>query len=140
MKQRVHMYLCCKVVFDVVSTVTLDCILISKMKLIYTLVWGSQVHYAKAGAEVHKCGPSNSVDYYDWLHWVNTSAVESVNSFLKGFRSLGWYSGLDNFMIILPLLLDAYDASLRRVNDAKLFVAIAAGVWTTAIRGVLLRG
>jgi hypothetical protein len=97
-------------------------------------------YYAKAGAEVHKCGPSNSANSYDCLRWVNTSAVESVNSFLKGFRSLGWYSGLDNFMVILPLLLDAYNANLGRVNDAKLFVAIAAGLWNTAIRGILLRG
>lgn len=97
-------------------------------------------HYSKAGAEVHKCAPSNSVDYYDALHWGNTSAVESVNSFLKGFRSLGWYSGLESFMVILPLLLDAYNASLKRVDDAKLCVAIAAGVWAAAIRRALLQG
>jgi hypothetical protein len=103
-------------------------------------VWACRFHYAKAGAEVHKCGLSNFADSYDLLGRINTSAVESVNSFLKGFRSLGWYSGLDNFMVILPLLLDAYNANLKRVDDAKLFVAIAAGLWTTAIRGVLLRG
>jgi hypothetical protein len=84
--------------------------------------------------------PSNYVDYYDWLGWVNRSAVESVNSFLKGFRSLGWYSGLENFMSILPLLLDAYNANLKRVDDAKLLVAIAAGIWTAAIRQGLLGG
>jgi hypothetical protein len=92
--------------------------------LMYTFRVGFyRFHYVKAGAKVHKCGPSNSADSYNCLCWVNTSAVESVNSFLKGFRSLGWYSGLDNFMVILPLLLDAYNANLRRVNDAKLFVA-----------------
>ncbi|GAQ90556.1 hypothetical protein KFL_006550060 [Klebsormidium nitens] len=96
-------------------------------------------HYAKAGAEVHKCGPSNSVDLYESLNWVNTSAVESVNSFLKGFRSLGWYSSLESFMVILPLLLGGYNAALRRVDDAKLCVAIAATCWTVGMRLALLR-
>jgi hypothetical protein len=97
-------------------------------------------HYAKAGAEVHKCGPSNCPDNYDALHWVNTSAVESVNSFLKGFRSLGWYSGLESFMVILPLLLGGYNSSLRRVDDAKFSIAIAAAAWTAAISWRLLLG
>lgn len=97
-------------------------------------------HYSKAGAEVHKCGPSNCVDYYDSLRWVNTSAVESVNSFLKSFRSLGWYSSLESFMVILPLLLDAYNSGLNRVDDAKLRVAIAAGAWAAAIARTLLQG
>jgi hypothetical protein len=97
-------------------------------------------HFAKAGAEVHKCGPSNAVDTYDSLHWVNTSAVESVNSFLKGFRSLGWYGGLQSLMVILSLLLGGYNAALRRVNDAKLCVAIAVGVWSFAVRKKLLLG
>jgi hypothetical protein len=107
---------------------------------VHLFAWGCMFHFAKAGAEVHKCGPSNSADSYESLHWVNTSAVESVNSFLKGFRSLGWYSGLENFIVILPLILDAYNANLRRVDDAKLFVAIAARVWSVGIRGLLLRG
>lgn len=87
---------------------------------------------------MHKCGPSNSTDSYDALHWVNTSAVESVNSFLKGFRSLGWYSGLENLMVILPLLLDGYNKTLRRVDDSKLAIAIAAAVWTIGFLNRLL--
>lgn len=93
-----------------------------------------------AGAEVHKCGPSNSADLYDSLNWVNTSAVESVNSFLKGFRSLVWYSGLESFMVILPLLLGGYNAALRRVDEAKLCIAIAAGCWSVGVRHGLLLG
>jgi hypothetical protein len=97
-------------------------------------------HYAKAGAEVHKCGPSNCPDKYDVLNWVNTSAVESVNSFLKGFRSLGWYSGLESFMVILPLLLGGYNSSLKRVDNAKLSIAFAAAMWTVGIQRRLLLG
>jgi hypothetical protein len=140
-KDRVHLW-SSKRVFDVVSTASRVawCFPPRNRCSCTRFVWACRFHYAKAGAEVHKCGPSNSADSYDSLRWVNTSAVESVNSFLKGFRSLGWYSGLDNFMVILPLLFDAYNANLRRVDDAKLFVAIAAGLWTTAIRGILLRG
>ncbi|GAQ93077.1 hypothetical protein KFL_012860010, partial [Klebsormidium nitens] len=97
-------------------------------------------HFSKAGQEVHKCGPSNCPDSYPSLHWVNTSAVESVNSFLKGFRSLGWYSGLESFMGILPLLLGGYNSSLKRVDDAKLSIALAAAVWTVGVRARLLHG
>ena len=97
-------------------------------------------HFSKAGQEVHKCGPSNCPDSYPSLHWVNTSAVESVNSFLKGFRSLGWYSGLESFMVILPLLLGGYNSSLKRVDDAKLSIALAAAVWTVGVRARLLQG
>ncbi|GAQ85302.1 hypothetical protein KFL_002280170 [Klebsormidium nitens] len=97
-------------------------------------------HFSKAGSEVHKCGPSNCPDSYPSLHWVNTSAVESVNSFLKGFRSLGWYSGLESFMVILPLLLGGYNSALRRVDDAKLSIAIAVAVWTVGVRAQLLQG
>ncbi|GAQ93268.1 hypothetical protein KFL_014030020, partial [Klebsormidium nitens] len=97
-------------------------------------------HFSKAGTEVHKCGPSNSLDIYDALHWVNTSAVESVNSFLKGFRSLGWYSGLESFMVILPLLLGGFNMTLRRVDDAKLGIAIAVAMWTARIPKRLLLG
>jgi hypothetical protein len=57
-------------------------------------------HYAKAGAKVHKC----ATKFYDELRWVNTSAVESVDSFLKRFRTLGWYSGLESFMVFLLIL------------------------------------
>ncbi|GAQ88268.1 hypothetical protein KFL_004140040 [Klebsormidium nitens] len=96
-------------------------------------------HFSKAGQEVHKCGPSNCPDTYPFLHWVNTSAVESVNSFLKGFRSLGWYSGLESFMVILPLLLGGYNQTLKRVDDSKLAIAIAAAVWTAGVRTRLLQ-
>jgi hypothetical protein len=98
-------------------------------------------HYAKAGAEVHKCGPSNCPDSCDALHWINTSrsTVESINSFLKGFRSLGWYLGLESFMVILPLLLGGYNQTLKRVDDAKLAIAIAAGMWTVGVRAQLLQ-
>ncbi|GAQ92640.1 hypothetical protein KFL_010800040 [Klebsormidium nitens] len=96
-------------------------------------------HFSKAGSEVHKCGPTNSPDSYSSLHWVNTSAVESVNSFLKGFRSLGWYSGLESLMVILPLLLGGYNSSLKRVDDGKLSIAIAVAVWTGGTRAWLLQ-
>ncbi|GAQ83542.1 hypothetical protein KFL_001520120 [Klebsormidium nitens] len=97
-------------------------------------------HFSKAGQEVHKCGPSNSADAYDALHWVNTSAVESVNSFLKGFRSLGWYSGLESLMVILPLLLGGFNTTLKRVDNAKRGIAIAAAAWSAAIARALLQG
>ncbi|GAQ89497.1 hypothetical protein KFL_005300010 [Klebsormidium nitens] len=76
---------------------------------------------------------------YPSLHWVNTSAVESVNAFLKGFRSLGWYSGLESFMVILPLLLGGNNSSSKRVDDAKLSIALAATVWTVGVRARLLQ-
>jgi hypothetical protein len=95
-------------------------------------------HYAKAGAEVHKCGPSNATEFYDELRWVNTSAVESVNSFLKRFRTLGWYSELESFMVFLPILLSGYYVDLKRVDDAKLAVAVQAMRWSDAIRTMLL--
>jgi hypothetical protein len=66
--------------------------------------------------------------------------VESVNSFLKGFRSLGWYSGLESFMVILPLLLGGYNSSSKRVNDAKLSIALAVAMWTVGIPKRLLLG
>jgi hypothetical protein len=66
--------------------------------------------------------------------------VESVNSFLKGFRSLGWYSGLESFMVTLPLLLGGYNSSLRRVDDAKLSIAVAAAMWTIGLSRRLLLG
>jgi hypothetical protein len=84
-------------------------------------------HYAKAGAEVHKCGPSNATEYYDALRWVNTAAVESaVNSFLKKFRVLGWYSGLHSLMVFLPILLSVFNVDLSRVDDGKLSIAVPA--------------
>ncbi|GAQ90961.1 hypothetical protein KFL_007070070 [Klebsormidium nitens] len=95
-------------------------------------------HYAKAGAEVHKCGPSNATEYYDALRWVNTSAVESVNSFLKKFRVLGWYSGLSSLMVFLPILLSGFNVDLSRVDDAKLSIAVPARLWSEAFRAVLL--
>ncbi|GAQ93674.1 hypothetical protein KFL_017980010, partial [Klebsormidium nitens] len=51
-------------------------------------------HFQKTGAEGHKCGAAFNPDYYDAVRWVNTSAVESVNSFLIKFKVLGWFSGL----------------------------------------------
>jgi hypothetical protein len=95
-------------------------------------------HYAKAGAEVHKCGPSNATEYYDALRWVNTSAVESVNSFLKKFRVLRWYSGLHSLMVFLPILLSGFNIDLSKVDDAKLSIAVPARLWSEAFRAVLL--
>jgi hypothetical protein len=97
-------------------------------------------HYAKAGAEVHKCEPSNATEFYDELRWVNTSAVESVNSFLKRFRTLGWYSGLESLMVLFPILLSGYNVDLKRVDDANLAVAVQARQWSDAIRAMLLGG
>jgi hypothetical protein len=88
---------------------------------------------------VHKSGPSNGTEFYDKVRWVNTSAVESVNSFLKRFRTLGWYSGLESFMIFLPILLSGYHVDLRRVDDAKLTVALPARLWSAAVRRLLLQ-
>jgi hypothetical protein len=96
-------------------------------------------HYAKFDAEVHKCGPSNTTEFYDELRWVSTSAVESVNSFLKRFRTLGWYSRLESFMVFLPILLSGYNVDLKRVDDAKLAVAVQARQWSDAIRAMLLK-
>ncbi|GAQ93025.1 hypothetical protein KFL_012570010 [Klebsormidium nitens] len=62
-------------------------------------------HFQRTGAEGHKCGPTFNPDYYDVVRWVNTSAVESCNSFLVRFKTLGWYSGLEAFMIILASLI-----------------------------------
>jgi hypothetical protein len=56
------------------------------------------------------------------------------------FRSLGWYSGLESFMVILPLLLGGYNSSLRQVDDAKLSIAIGVAVWVARIRRRLLLG
>jgi hypothetical protein len=61
-----------------------------------------------------QCGPSNVTEYYDALWWVNTSAVKSVNSFLKKFRVLGWYSGLHSLMVFLPILLSCFNVDLSR--------------------------
>jgi hypothetical protein len=89
---------------------------------------------------VHKCGPSNATEYYDSLRWVNTSAVESVNNFLKKFRVLGWYSRLQSLMVFLPILLSGFNVDLSRVDDAKLSIAVPARLWSEAFRGVLLGG
>jgi hypothetical protein len=43
-------------------------------------------------------------------------------------------------MVILPLLLGGYNQTLKQVDDAKLAVAIAAGVWTVGVRKKLLLG
>lgn len=78
------------------------------------------------------------MEFYDDLRWVNTSAVESVNSFLKRFKTLGWYSGLESFMVFLPILLSGYNVDLKRVDDAKLAVAMKARQWSDAVRAMLL--
>jgi hypothetical protein len=91
-------------------------------------------HHAKEGAEVH----SNATKYYDALRWVNTSAVESVSSFLKKFRVLGWYSGLQSLMAFLPILLSGFNLDVSRVDDATLPTAVPARLWSEAFRGVLL--
>jgi hypothetical protein len=49
-----------------------------------------------------------------------------VNSFLKRFRTLGWYSGLESFMVFLPIFLSVYNVDLKRVDDVKLAVAVQA--------------
>jgi hypothetical protein len=89
---------------------------------------------------VHKCGPSNATEFYDELRWVNTSAVESVNSFLRRFRTLGWYSGLESFMVFLPILLSGYNVDLKRVDNAKQLIVVQARQWSDAIRAMLLGG
>jgi hypothetical protein len=61
-----------------------------------------------------------------------------VKNFLKRFRTLGWYSGLESFVVFLPILLSGYNVDLKRVDDAKLAVAMQARQWCDAIRAVLL--
>ncbi|GAQ93648.1 hypothetical protein KFL_017560010, partial [Klebsormidium nitens] len=46
-------------------------------------------HYGKAEGEIHLCGPTNNSHYYGLLTHVNTSACESVNSFLNRFTTIG---------------------------------------------------
>jgi hypothetical protein len=46
------------------------------------------------------------------VRWVNTSAVESCNAFLIRFRTLGWYFGLEAFMIILANLISGRNSEL----------------------------
>jgi hypothetical protein len=92
----------------------------------------------KVGLKFTKCGPSNATEYYDALRWVYTSTVESVNSFLKKFRVLGWYSGLHSLMMFLPILLSGFNVNLSRVDESKLSIAVPARLWSEAFRDVLL--
>jgi hypothetical protein len=82
--------------------------------------------------------PSSSPDYYDMVRWVNTSAVESCNSFLVRFRTLGWYSELEAFMIILAYLISGRNLELTRVDDAIILIAGRADLWTAAIRHLVM--
>jgi hypothetical protein len=72
------------------------------------------------------------------VRWVNTSAVESFNSFLVRFRTLGWYSGLEAFMVILVNLISGRNSELTRVDDAKILIAGRADLWTAAIRHIVM--
>jgi hypothetical protein len=42
-------------------------------------------------------------------------------------------------MVILLLLLGGYNSSLKRVDNAKLSIALAAAVWTVGVRARLLQ-
>ncbi|GAQ86809.1 hypothetical protein KFL_003120150 [Klebsormidium nitens] len=95
-------------------------------------------HFQRTDAEAHKCGPGFNPDYYDAMRWVNTSAVESCNSFLVKFKVLAWFSGLSAFMVILANVISGRNARLRRVDDPKLRIAGRADTWTPAVRGCLL--
>jgi hypothetical protein len=72
------------------------------------------------------------------VRWDNTSAVESCNSFLVRFRTLGWYSGLEAFMIILANLIGGRNSELTRVDDAKILIAGRADLWTEAVRFLVI--
>jgi hypothetical protein len=54
--------------------------------------------------------------------------------------TLGWFSRLESFMVFLPIILSGYNVDLRRVDDAKLAVAVQARQWSDAVRGMLLGG
>ncbi|GAQ90525.1 hypothetical protein KFL_006520010, partial [Klebsormidium nitens] len=94
-------------------------------------------HYGKAEGEIHLCGPTNSSHYYSLLTHVNTSACESVNNFLNRFTTIGWFSKLENMMILLPLLITAYNADLSRVDDHTIRTACRRSVWTSDIRDLV---
>jgi hypothetical protein len=94
-------------------------------------------YYGKADGEIHLCGPTNSSHYYGLLTHVNTSACESVNSFLNRFTTIGWFSTLENLMILLPLLITAYNADLSRVDDHTIRTACRRSIWTSDIRDLL---
>jgi hypothetical protein len=85
-------------------------------------------HYGKADGEHHLCGPTNNSHYYSLLTHVNTSACKSVNSFLNRFTTIGWFSTLENLMILLPLLITAYNADLSRVDDHTIKTACRRGI------------
>jgi hypothetical protein len=85
-----------------------------------------------------KVFPSSVSDYYDAVRWVNTSAIESCNSFLVRLRTLGCYFGLEAFMIILANLISSRNSELTRVDDAKILIAGRADLWTAAIRHLVM--
>ncbi|GAQ90813.1 hypothetical protein KFL_006880050 [Klebsormidium nitens] len=95
-------------------------------------------HFQKTGAEAHKCGPQYNPDLYDAVRWVNTSAVESVNSFLIKFKVLAWFSALESFMIILANVVSGRNAELTRVDDQKIRIAARVDQWSPAVRAALL--
>lgn len=72
------------------------------------------------------------------MRWVNTSAVESVNSFLIRFKVLGWFSGLEAFMIILVNVVSGRNAELTRVDSQKIRIACRVDLWSPAVRAALL--
>lgn len=95
-------------------------------------------HFQKTSAEAHKCGPSYNPDYFDAVRWVNTSAVESCNSFLVQFKKLAWFSSLAAYMVILANLISGRNGELARVDAPKLRIAGKVDVWTPAVQAALL--
>jgi hypothetical protein len=97
-------------------------------------------HYGKPGSkEAHVCGPSFSSFYYSCLQWANTSSAESLNSFLDSFRTLGWYNGLDGFLILFRLLLNEYNENLARIDNPSLRIAGPGNKWVPRIATFLLQ-
>ena len=95
-------------------------------------------HFQKTGAEAHKCGPQFNPALYDAVRWVNTSALESVNSFLIKFKVLGWFSGLEAFLIILANVVSGRNAELTRVDIQKIRIAGRGDLWSPAVCAALL--
>ncbi|GAQ88997.1 hypothetical protein KFL_004770040 [Klebsormidium nitens] len=95
-------------------------------------------HFQRTDAEAHKCGPGFNPDLYDAVRFVNSSAVESCNSFLVKFKVLAWFSSLDAFLVILANVVSGRNSKLRRVDDPKLRIAGRADTWTPAVRDCLL--
>ncbi|GAQ89061.1 hypothetical protein KFL_004840010, partial [Klebsormidium nitens] len=95
-------------------------------------------HFQRTDAEAHKCGPGFNPDYYDAVRWVNTSAVESCNSYLIRFKVLAWFSSLDTFLVILANVVGGRNSKLRRVDDPKSRIAGRVDRWTPAVQAALL--